>query len=337
MALPVLLVLLLALTALGHGTLLLARRELNTVWAFRHALRAGQAAEVSLRLGQLEGEILQKERVVWTGHTIGSGESGDGLIYRSVFRWLDQEFFLLEGSGGSRGWSGERRRAWVGWSLHPEARMGDFTAGGEVGGDFSQEGGSVLEAGGFFGTPEGWAVQVCAGYQAVLDSLFPIGPLPPLGALAVPAVADSGPGASVPSLGLLSGSRLLEAAETGGSGLQLLQDSIRGCPGEGGPVFDGTDGSMSFDDGRICGLLVVAGDLRLGGAARFQGLALVGGSLILEGGSVLEGMVRVREDIRLTDRAVLRPRACPVLWTLEGLPELQQPLLLPDGAKITGF
>lgn len=337
MALPLLLVLLLALTALGHGTLLLARRDLKTVWAFRHALRAGQAAEASLRLGQLDVEIIQNERVAWTGHPVGSGEFGDGLIYRSVFRWLDQEFFLLEGTGGSRGWRGERRRAWVGWSLYPEARLGAFTAGGEVGEGFSREGGSVLVAGGFFGTPEGWSADVCAGYQAVLDSLFPTGPLPPLGALAAPEVDDSGPGASVPSLGLLSGPQLLEAAGTAGSGLHLLQDSIRGCPGEEGPVFEGTDGSMSFDDGRICGLLVVAGDLRLGGDARFQGLALVGGDLILEGGSVFEGMVRVRKAIRLTDGAVLRPRSCPVLWALEGLPTLQRPLLLPDGAKLTGF
>lgn len=337
MALPVLLLLLLALTALGHGTLLLARRELNAVWAFRHVLRAGKAAEAALRVGLREGEIVANERVRWMGHPLASGESEDGLIYRSVVRWLDHEFFLLEGSGGSRGWGGERRRAWVGWSLFPEARLGAFVAGIELGGGFRQEGRGTLEGNGFFEAPEDWADPLCAGYQAVLDSLFPGGALPPVGPLAAPELDDSGPGASLPSLGLLTGSHLLEELRGGVPTPQPLQDSTRGCPGEEGPVFDGTDGSMSFDEGRICGLLVVAGDLRLGGDVRFQGLALVGGDLILEGNSLLEGMVRVRKDIRLTEGAVLRPRSCPVLWALEGLPDLQRPLILHEGATLTGF
>jgi hypothetical protein len=94
---------------------------------------------------------------------------------------------------------------------------------------------------------------------------------------------------------------------------------------------------MTFDEGRVCGLLVVAGDLRLGGNARFQGLALVGGELLLEGSSVLEGMVRVGKGIRLREGAVLRPRSCPVLWALEGLPDLQRPLIIQEGATLTGF
>ncbi len=42
--------------------------------------------------------------------------------------------------------------------------------------------------------------------------------------------------------------------------------------------MEGSEGSLSLDGGRSCGLLVVAGDLRLSGDAAFQGLALVGGS-----------------------------------------------------------
>ena len=336
MALPLLLLLLLALTALGNGTLLLARRELATVWAFRHALRAGQAAEAALSVGLLAGEIEQGERVPWEGHSVGSGESEDGLAYRSVLRWLDEEFFLVEGTGGSRGWRGERRRARVGWSLFPEARLAAFAAGGELGGTFSRVEGSLLEDGGFFGTPEDWAGHECAGYKATLDSLFPTGPLPPLGPLTDLEADDPGPGAFIPSLGLLSGSHLLEVLGLGGSGPHLFQDSVRGCPGEGGPVLEVTDGSMRIQGGRVCGLLVVAGDLELGGGTRFQGLALVGGNLILEGGAVLEGMARVRKGIRLGEGAVFRPRSCPVLWALEGLPILRRPLLLDQG-RLTGF
>ncbi|MCJ7629452.1 MAG: hypothetical protein MUO50_13820 [Longimicrobiales bacterium] len=337
MALPLLLLLLLALTALGQGTLLLARRELQTVWAFRHALRAGQAAEAALWVGLREGGVGDKERTPWKGYPIGSGESEDGLVFRSVLRWLDREFFLLEGTGSSRGWSGERRRARVGWSLFPEARLGALAAGGETGGGVSREGGGLLETGGFFGAPENWPTGICAGYRAVLDSLFPTGPPPSVGPLAAPDLGDSGAGASIPPLGLLSGSQLLEELGTGASGPHLPHESVRGCPGEDGPVMEGTEGSLSLDGGRTCGLLVVAGDLRLRGDASFQGLALVGGELILEGGSVLEGMVRVRKGIRLRETAVLRPRACPVLWALEGLPDLQRPRLLPGARTLTGF
>ncbi len=216
MALPLLLLLLLALTALGQGTLLLARRELQTVWAFRHALRAGQAAEAALRVGPGVGEVGDMERIPWEGVPVGSGESEDGLVFRSVLRWLDQEFFLLEGTGSSRGWKGERRRARVGWSLFPKARLGALTAGGETGGGLSREGGGLLEAGGFFGAPEDWGTAICAGYRAVLDSLFPAGPPPSVGPLAAPDLGDSGAGASIPPLGLLSGSQLLEELEAGG-------------------------------------------------------------------------------------------------------------------------
>jgi len=148
---------------------------------------------------------------------------------------------------------------------------------------------------------------------------------------------DPGPGAPIPPLGLLTGTQILKEVEAGGSAFRPLQNSVQGCPGEEGPVFHGTDGSMSMMDGRICGVLVVTGDLRMGGDARFQGLALVGGDLILEDRSVLEGLARVGGSLRLNEMAVFRVRSCPVLWALEGLPALQRPRLIPDGAKVNGF
>jgi len=204
MALPLLLLLLLALTALGHGTLLLARRELQATWAFRHAVRAGKAVEAALRIGLRDQELMGGERVPWVSVGGVAGESEDGFIFRSTVRWLDREYFLVEGFGGSRGWAGERRRAWVGWSLDPAVRVGYLLAGGEVGGEISLGVGSVLESDGFFQPPDGWSPERCEEYGAVLDSLFPSGPLPPIGPLRDSEAAGTEPGASI----LEEGSRL---------------------------------------------------------------------------------------------------------------------------------
>ena len=336
MALPLVLLLLLALTALGHGTLLLARRELSTVWAFRHAIRAGQAAEASLKTDALPEYLFLGQRVPWIGHSLGKAETGDGLKMEKVFRWLDQEFFLLEGTGGSRGWKGERRRALVGWSLDPEARLGAFSAAFEVGGGPGQGSDVVATDVDLLGPPEAWPEDVWGECQVVLDSIFPGGPIPSTGPLVEQPHEDSGAGASIPPLGLLTGSRLLDLAWSGGSGTHSPQDLDRGCPMQS-PVLEGTGGSRILSGGRVCGLLVVEGDLILRGDARFQGLALVGGDLVLEDGAVLEGMARIRGGLLLKDKGTLISRACPVIWSLKGLPELQQLLAFPDGAKLTAF
>jgi len=337
MALPLLLLLLLALTALGHGTLLLARGELHATWAFRHAVRAEKAAEAAIQMGLGEKDALGGERVPWVGISLAGGESEDGLIFRSTLRWLDREYFLVEGSGGSRGWEGERRQAWVGWSLDPVVRVGALLAGGELGGGLSREAGSVLESGGFFEAPEGWSPEICEGYRAVLDSLFPGGPPLPIGPLSEPEPAGTESGTSIPTLGLLSGFELLERAGSGGLSAVLPGGPDQGCPSGGQPVFHGEEGSAVLVGGRSCGLLVVEGDLLLEGDARFQGLALVGGKLEVEGEASFEGMVRVRGGVRMGPGAEFQARSCPVLWALQNLPELLEPVMLPHARKLSGY
>jgi len=311
MALPLLLLLLLALTALGHGTLLLARGELHATWAFRHAVRAEKAAEAAIQMGLGEKDAFGRERVPWVGISLAGGESEDGLIFRSTLRWWDREYFLVEGSGGSRGWEGERRQAWVGWSLDPVVRVGALLAGGELGGGLSREAGSVLESGGFFEAPEGWSPEICEGYRAVLDSLFPGGPPLPIGPLSEPEPAGTESGTSIPTLGLLSGFELLERAGSGGLSAVLPGGPDQGCPSGGQPVLEGD--------------------------ARFQGLALVGGKLELEGEASFEGMVRVRGGVRMGPGAEFQARSCPVLWALQNLPELLEPVMLPHARKLSGY
>ncbi len=341
-ALALMLLLMLLLTVLGHGVLLLSMRELQATWAFRHALRAGEAAEAGLWLAVEGGASLPEERTPWIPHVLVSGETPDGITFRAVLRWLDDEFFLLEGVGGSRGWVGERRAGWVGWSLHPLARLAAFGAAAEVRGAVVLHGEARVEADGFREPPEGWPDPLCSGYEEVLDSLFPGGTLPALGPLPELQPEEIPDGDSIPHLGLLRGAELLERAGDGGGSESgsgsLPADAAWGCPqGSGPPAFLGTPDSFYLEQGRICGILVVGRDLRLAGDARVHGLVLVAGDLHLEEGAALEGMARVGGGLRLADAALFRSSACPVLRALEEVSVLKEPLLAGDGARINAF
>ncbi len=338
MAIPLILFLLLALVVLAHGALILSRHEWKASWAFQHALRAGGAAEVAVHLGLRASTLPLENREKWIAHPTLVGETDDGLRFRAATRWLDGEFFLLEGTGESRGWEGERRTGLVGWSLLPEARVGAFRAGAEMGGRLRLEGLGRAEMDEFFDLPAGWGGDDCSWEEAVLDSLFPKGAPDPVGSISGPETSTEPSPGSIPPLGLLGGSRLLELA--GSEPLPVAGsfpgDSVQGCPGSGAPVFFGSRGSVELTGGRVCGLLVVEGDLLLGGEARFQGLALVGGNLVLEGAAVIEGMARIGEGVRIADTGAFLGSGCPVLLALEGLPELQAPFLV-DGTFLNGF
>jgi len=337
MALPLLLLILLAITAVGHATLLLARRELISVWAFRHAVRAEKAAEAAVDLAFRGLEAPLPSRMPGVGSRVLSGETEDGLGYSGVLRWLDQEFFLLEGTGTSRGWGGERRRGGVGWIMFPEARIGAFLAGAEIGGVLrtAQEG--RLEGGDVPAVPEHWPPAACEPYARAIDSLFPSGTLPPTAPLAEEGPRGEGAGAQIPNLGLLTGPRLLEWSLEGADGFSGSPGASRGCPGSSGPVFAGTERAVDLNSGRLCGILAVEEDLQLRGSARFQGLALVGGDLVLEGDAAVEGIVRVAGDLVLEDRSALQARACPVFWALDHLLELQRPIPVPASGPVTGY
>lgn len=340
MALPLMLLLLLALTALGHGALLLSTRELQATWAFRHAVRAAQASEAGAWSAFQRREVMPEDRTPWIPHLLVEGDSPDGLTYRGLLRWLDGEYFLLEGTGRSRGWKGERRAGWVGWSLLPEARLKAFRAAAEVGGALTLGVEARAESLAFRDPPDGWEDSHCTAYVQAADSLFSGGLLPLLGGLPAWPRFPHEEGDSIPPLGLLGGPELLRRAEEAGEvgSWFFAGDSVRGCP-DGGqpPVFEGTPESLRLEGGRLCGLLVVEGDLRMEGTARFQGLVLVGGELILEGRAVLEGMARVGGGLHILDSARFRSSACPALRAMDELSVLQEPLLLRGGSRINGF
>ncbi len=346
MALVLALLLLLALTALSHGTLVLARREMQTSWAFRHARGAEEASEAALRLASGEPSAFRAERPLWERRLVVSGETGDGLGYRGFVRWLDPEFFLLEGWGTSRGWDGTRRSTWVGWSLAPVARIAAFEAAVEIGGTVNVGSPGLLDVDDPTAVPEGWTALDCDGYTPVMDSLLARGnlrPWGPLGDVEGPSDEDDAPG---PMLGLLTLGELLErsGAERSSSDgereppyVPSSPDSVTGCPGAGEPAFRGFDGSLTLEGGRVCGLLVVAGDLRLRGNATLQGLALVGGSLAVEESAGVEGMAQVGGDLLISSGGRFAGSLCSSLRALSGIDVLLDPVVLRRGRRLGAY
>ncbi len=333
-ALPLLLVLLLALTLLGVGTLLLARRELMASKAYLHAARSSLAARGALARGILAPPDLSGPRARDSVVSLGFAWIGDGLGLGGSLRWLGSELIFLQGEGRSRGWPGTRTQGAVAWSLDPVTRVASFGAGVEVDGDFRVSPGATVSSEDPGAIPEGWSPEECLGFGRVIDSIFSGTPLPLTG---TPSPSDWplwGSGSDLPALGLLSGEEILErAGESGASSPPTFgTSSTSGCPGSGDPILSGHRGDLDMSGGAFCGLLAVEGDLTVHGDALVQGLILVGGNLELRGAGRVEGLARVSGSLWVDESGIFRILGCPALRALSGIPALRKPILLPGGS-----
>ncbi|MGW8267743.1 MAG: hypothetical protein ACWGSQ_15365 [Longimicrobiales bacterium] len=339
MALPLLLILLPALTLLGQGALLLARTEILASTAFLHAMQADLAADGAISRAMEDLGGLEGPRVRGVSTPLSSGWVDTNLWQATSLRWLSSEFFLLEGRGRRRGWPGVRVKGALGWALDPVTRVGSFRAGLELGGELSVGPGAEATAAYPLSLPTGWNSGDCAAYAAELDSLFSQWTLP----LAVPLPPrDSVEGEAplkIPPLGLFQGGMLLDLAlETGSLSTGTLPPSAdSGCPDSEEALLVGSDSDLEIRERRTCGLVVVEGDLRIEGSGRIQGVALVGGSLILRGSGMFEGLARVRGSVRVEESAKILVSTCPAVRALSQTPSLLKPLLLPGASRIPIF
>jgi hypothetical protein len=334
MALPLLLVLLLALTLLGHGTLLLARREVLASRAFLHGVQADLAAGGAVSRVMAGLPTLPGPRTPGGVIPLLSGWADEDLWQEVSFRWLSSELFLMEGKGRRKGWSGVRVKGALGWALDPATRIGALRAGLELGGGFFPSPGTEASAVDLLGLPTGWDPEDCAGYATALDSVFAGGALPLTAALPSRDSMAVGGVSQIPSLGFLSGASLLELTREVGfleSGVTSVPTDS-GCPDSDPPVLMGSVSDLEIRDRWVCGLLVVEGDLRIEGSGGVQGLALVGGNFFLAGSGTLEGLARVRGSVHAEESANIRISACPAIRALAGNPTLLKPLLLPGAS-----
>jgi len=199
--------------------------------------------------------------------------------------------------------------------------------------------GAEASASHLLGLPEGWDPGDCAEYAPVLDSLFPGGSLPLAATLSPLEGALGEVGSRVPPLGILSGPWLLDWIEKTGVVASRVASPppTSGCPDSEVPVLMGSESDLSVDGVRLCGLLVVSGDLRIEGSGMVQGLALVGGDLYLGGSSRFEGLARVRGWVYAEGSAKIRISTCSAIRALSETPSLLKPLLLPGASRIPIF
>ncbi len=328
MALPLVLLLLLALTTFGHAALVLSQREVQASAAYRDLVRAEKAAGVGLRLGLSVSPDPFGDRSAWVAQPLLSGELIDGLTYSAIRRWIDREFFVIQGIGGVKGWPGERVLGALGWTLHPGARLASFLAAAEVGSEVWVHERSTLSTDGFFSIPEGWSSGLGEEIGTRAKGIFRDGPIP--GVVKKKNAQDT---TGIPGLGLLSGAALLLLSRPPGDHASTeLGGGGAGCPGSGErPLFLSSTGPLSLPRGRTCGLVVTGGDLRVGTGTVFQGLVLTGGDLVIETDGRVEGMARVANDLVLKPGAVFLGASIPSLWALEGISRLHYPIPVLSG------
>ena len=352
-ALPLVLLLLLAVTALGHGAFVLSLEEEEASRASAALLQARVMAEGGVRRAL---EALRVDTLPAVGREAAVLLQGSvpGASFRVEVRYLTREIFWVEGRGSAAPASGgpERAQARAGrllWALSPLARLAASRAVLEHGAElYAPDSGSV-DAAAALATGVHAAPRGCADRREVLDSALVGRALP-----ATLAVSFAGAHA-LPDLGFLGGETLLERASLRAAstvtpapstaGDQCLTDALLnwGSPSDpagpcGGhrPVVAAQD-DLELLGGEGQGVLMVPGDLRLTAAARYEGLVLVGGDLVVEGGSVLVGLARARGRVRVEDGGRVVVGFCPVLLALEAAPVLRRPVDLPGGGWIRPF
>lgn len=349
MAVPLALVLVVALGLLGSGVLALAQRQATTTaravaWTRSRIVVRGvvRAAAASL------ADDGPPRGALWAPVLLASGQT-DGVEYGVEWRALGAEWSLVSGWARGGPGAGRAEEAALLWSLDPRARVGAAPAVLVHGGplfrslDATVEGSPVTETG------EGGSSDACAPWEAALDSIFPTGRLEP-------AVRDLAPDPvpPLPSLGALGPAELEDrvAGRVEGTVTPGPVEDPGGCRDEPGNWGSPTDpdgpcgnrrvalyapGDLVLDGGEGQGLLLVEGSLTLEEGAVFAGLVVVGDTLRLGPGTRITGLIRSGGPAVLRSGARVRGRACPALLALDVVPALGRPVPARGGAWIRPF
>lgn len=334
-ALVLVVLLVLALTVMGHGLLVLATSEAGS--------SASGGVAVAERLVVRAALHAAVERLV-SGDSLPRLAVGDRSILpvspgRVEVEGASAEVVLVEARAAE-----DRDRSLVAavWGLDAVIRAAAREAVAEAGGPVSAAVGAI-GAGGF------WDHSVdptCAALGVRMDSLRAARGLPrPEGRLSggAPDGMPIPPSAAARTLGLLGPDSLaarlallppglVTPTPTTVGGTCTLQPFNWGSPNEPeGPCGDRrvgfqVPGSLEVRGGEGQGLLLVEGDLSLQGETLFAGLVLVGGDLTLSGGATLRGAARAGGNIRVEGESTIVGAACPVALALGSLPQLLRPL-----------
>jgi hypothetical protein len=340
-ALPLLLFLLLALTALAMLALHAARQEVVIAGASVQLLETRLGAESAGRLApRVDPEPLRAIPVGGSAVVL-EGALGPRVRYRVGAHRVTRDFFFLEGVGRQEGRRGaELRVARVVWMPDAGAQVASFQAALE---SAARYGVGVVSGTEVTAIPAGWPPELCAPWRALSDSIFPAARIPES---AIRAAGEEGAPLGLGILDLdalqpLAARRFLAGspsdfgeacAGTTSPGWGTPSDPAGPC-GDHLPLVHAT-GPLHLRDGEGQGILVVDGDLALSGVTRFTGILLVSGDLELEGSYRLEGFVRVGGSARLGGEGRIEANACAAFRAFDGNDSFPALLPLREGSWI---
>lgn len=313
----------LALFAIGHGLLGLALGERAASQAAVRLLEASTAAESSVHLA------LGGPGAVWMDSVAIGGERlvvdrSFGRAWGSASAWrLSRETWWVEGSG--RVGRAESHTAHLAWAVDPLTRVRALEAAISVGS------GSPVAIAGSVDVVAPASVEApldpsdCDPWVADLVAYYAVEPLVP-----VAVSADT-----LPALGLLGFDDLLARSDVvvAGAVSPAPVESAGTCvvdePANWGDperpwrpcgahlALRRSAGSLTIDGGAGQGVLVIDGDVVLQGGAHFYGLVLARGALRVEGGAQLVGMGTASGGVYVAAGGLVRASPCWVARSLE--------------------
>jgi|GEM_PF-1214623 len=357
MALAVAVLLLLALTALGHGALLLAERELQVSRVAVSVAQAHVAAEAGLTEAARRPLPPELDTLpLWGTGAAGSMEVGTGAV-DWTFRRLGPETWLTEATGSGEGVSdpsgnparARRRSARVSWVLSPAWRVGNAPGTVAVGDGASLVGGDAIDPSALLDATAGPPAEWCSRWRATVESILPSRTIPAVGVLSVDSLGSQ-------RLGRLSWTMVVESVPAVVEGSGRPDPSVEGGVCRTGDPWNWGDsdhlgapcgtyvpavassGDLVVDGGSGQLFLVVPGDLTVRGGSRLRGFFMVDGELRLETGAELVGLVQARRGITLAPGAAVLGSACWAGAALDAAaPYLRVPVPLPDGRRVEPF
>ncbi len=353
--LVVVLLLLLAVTAIGHTLLVLTQSELSVSRARWEALARRLAAETGAELGARRLPPVQSlASGEWT--SLIEGSVPPRARFAMAAQRVSPELLLVRSEGRVEQVPGVHRTVAMWWGMSPVARVRAALAVVEAGGPVRLDGGSRVDSAPVRDAPVEWSAARCEPYRSDLDTLFTDGVAPVTDLVEDPRVGLDGgvvngaARAVLPSLGLLDHELLLAGAgvRTRGTVSPSPAGAYGECdstdPSNWGAPMDPSDpcssympvvasqGPLVIDGGEGQGVLLSTGDATLSSGARYYGFVIVAGDLTLRDGSAIYGLVRVRGSVFLTGGSAIVGSACAALSALGAAEALQVSMPLPGGS-----
>ena len=339
------LLLIVAVTLLGHGALVLAQAQLDVSIAARAMLTARLSAEAGVVQAMAHSHVWPAPESLWRPQAIQEHTFGPYGRFTVSATAIDPELALWVGTGAHTAHAGTYRVGRMAWRLTPASRLAAAEGVVMSGGTLSIAVAATVDGANLSRPPSAWTEADCAPFVEALAWAVPGGRLPQWAVLAV----DSG---AVPPLGHLDGPALADRSRMTASGVitprpaevagvcRVEDTSNWGDPSRAGGCRDHfvlatSSGDVTLVGGQGQGVLAVGGSLRLEGASRFAGVLLIAGDLALAQGARIDGLVRAGGSVSLSDSTRIVGSGCAVLAALDGLDRLQLPIAVSVGGWVS--